>query len=78
MARLAALLTLLALLVPAGTALAQSNPFGPLPAATPTVPPVATPAATPSTTQDTGTRTLYRIRRRAAGRVRRHRDLDRA
>jgi hypothetical protein len=61
MARLAALLTLLALLVPAGTALAQSNPFGPLPAATPTVPPIATPTAAPSSTQDTGTRTLYLI-----------------
>jgi hypothetical protein len=62
MARVAALLTLLALLVPAAPVLAQSNPFSPLPAATPTPPPVATPTPVSNTsTQDTGTRTLYLI-----------------
>jgi hypothetical protein len=62
MARLAVLLTLFALLVPAAAALAQDNPFGPLPAATPTPPPVATPdTSSNSGSQDTGTRTLYII-----------------
>ena len=62
MARLAVLLTLVALLVPATAAVAQDNPFGPLPAATPTPPPVATPDNTSNTaSQDTGTRTLYII-----------------
>ena len=62
MARLAVLLTLVALLVPAAAAVAQDNPFGPLPAATPTPPPVATPdSSSNSATQETGTRTLYVI-----------------
>jgi hypothetical protein len=62
MARLAALLTLVALLVPASTAVAQSNPFGPLPQPNPTVAPTPTPANTStSANQDTGTRTLYLI-----------------
>ena len=62
MARLAVVLTLVALLVPAAAAVAQGNPFAPLPAATPT--PALTPAPTASTTsssQDTGTKTLYFI-----------------
>ena len=61
MARLAVLLTLVALLVPAAAAVAQDNPFGPLPAATPTPPPVATPDSSNSGSQETGTRTLYII-----------------
>jgi hypothetical protein len=61
MARLAVLLTLVALLVPAAAAVAQDNPFGPLPAATPTPPPVATPDTSSNSSQETGTRTLYII-----------------
>jgi hypothetical protein len=60
MARLAVLLTFVALLVPAGAALAQDNPFGPLPPATPTPAPTPTPDTT-TASQDTGTRTLYII-----------------
>jgi hypothetical protein len=63
MRRLAAVLTLVALLVPAGAAVAQDNPFQPLPAATPTPAPAPAPTATSSDSglQDTGTRTLYVI-----------------
>jgi hypothetical protein len=62
MARLAALLTLVALLVPATVAVAQDNPFSPLPAATPTPAPTATPdSSSNGATQETGTRTLYII-----------------
>jgi hypothetical protein len=62
MARLAVLLTLAALLVPAATAVAQSNPFGPLPVSPSTPAPTATPDTSSSTaSQDTGTRTLYII-----------------
>jgi hypothetical protein len=57
----ATLLTILVLALPAAPALAQSNPFGPLPQPAPATTPV--PTATPSLTssQDTGTKTLYII-----------------
>jgi hypothetical protein len=64
MARLAALLTLVALLVPATAAVAQDNPFSPLPppAATSTPVPTATPdTSSNSTTDQTGVNTLYLI-----------------
>ena len=62
MARLAALLTLVALLVPAAAAVAQDNPFGPLPPAGNSTPaPTPTPDTSTSATQETGTRTLYII-----------------
>jgi hypothetical protein len=63
-ARLAVVLTLFALLVPAGAALAQDNPFAPLPAATPTPAPAPAPTATVSTSNglgDTGSQTLFLI-----------------
>jgi hypothetical protein len=61
MRRVAVLLTLAALLVPAGAAIAQDNPFQPLPAATPT--PAPAPTATPGSNglEDTGSRTLLVI-----------------
>jgi hypothetical protein len=61
MRRLAVVLTLAALLVPAGAAVAQDNPFQPLPAATPTPAPAPTATASNSGLQDTGTDTLYII-----------------
>jgi hypothetical protein len=62
MARLAVLLTLVALLVPAAAAIAQDNPFGPLPPAQGTPQPTATPdTSSNGASQDTGTRTLYII-----------------
>jgi hypothetical protein len=60
--RITALALGLALALPAAPALAQDNPFTPLPstpAATPT--PAPTPAPTVSTGSDTGTTTLYVI-----------------
>jgi hypothetical protein len=63
MRRLAVLLTLAALLVPAGAAIAQDNPFQPLPAATPTPAPAPAPTASSSSNglEDTGSRTLLII-----------------
>jgi hypothetical protein len=63
-ARLAVVFTLFALLVPAGVAVAQDNPFTPLPAATPTAAPAPAPTSAPSTNgglADTGSRTLLLI-----------------
>jgi hypothetical protein len=64
MARLALVLTLISLLAPAATAVAQDNPFTPLPPATPT--PASTPAPAPTANTssglgDTGTTMLYMI-----------------
>jgi hypothetical protein len=62
MARLVVLLAALALLVPTATAVAQDNPFGPLPQAPATTPePTATPDTSSNGLQETGTRTLYII-----------------
>jgi hypothetical protein len=62
--RIAVALTLICLLAPAGAALAQGNPFTPLPVGTPTPASTPAPASTPSSTsslQDTGSRTLLLI-----------------
>jgi hypothetical protein len=63
MARLAVVLTLVALLAPASAALAQDNPFTPLPGATPTVAPAPVPTVSNSNggLADTGSSTLLLI-----------------
>ena len=61
MRRLACLLLCLALLAPAAPALAQSNPFGPLPQSAPTETPTPEPDSTNVLGQDVGRTTLYLI-----------------
>jgi len=60
MRRLTVLLVLLALLAPAGPALAQSDPFGPLPQSAPTPAPTPKPADD-GLGEDVGRATLYSV-----------------